>query len=76
MIRKIEKIENSHVLVFDDALLKLTQLKEGDQVNVEVESCGTIKIFPIKSEPTEGEIQAAIEDMMEDYAPTLRKLSE
>lgn len=76
MIKTISKIGNSRGLIFDSALLQLAHLKEGDEVNVEVHAGGTITITPIKSEPTEEEVDAAIAETMDEYADTLTKLAQ
>jgi antitoxin component of MazEF toxin-antitoxin module len=47
MIKTITKIGNSRGIIFDAALLELAHLKEGDEVNVEVHSGGTITIVPM-----------------------------
>jgi antitoxin component of MazEF toxin-antitoxin module len=47
MIKTITKIGNSRGIIFDAALLELAHLKEGDEVNVEVHSGGTITIAPM-----------------------------
>ena len=43
----IDKIGNSHGLIFDSTLLQLARLKPGDEVNVEVHPGGTITITPM-----------------------------
>lgn len=75
MIKTITRIGNSRGLIFDSALLQLARLKEGDQVNVEVHSGGTITITAIRPEPSREEIDAAIASTMDDYAETLAKLA-
>lgn len=75
MIKTITKIGNSRGLIFDSALLELAHLKEGDQVNVEVHSGGTITITPLKPEPSQEEIDAAISETMDEYSETLDKLA-
>jgi antitoxin component of MazEF toxin-antitoxin module len=47
MIKTITKIGNSRGIILDAALLELAHLKEGDEVNVEVHSGGTITIAPM-----------------------------
>lgn len=75
MIKTIAKVGNSRGLVLDSALLQLARLKEGDQVNVEVHSGGTITITPIRPAPSREDIDLAIETTMNDYAETLAKLA-
>ena len=50
MIKTITKIGNSRGIIFDSALLQLARLKEGDQVNVEVHSGGTITLTRVDLE--------------------------
>ena len=75
MIKTISKVGNSRGLIFDSALLQLAKLKEGDQVNVEVHSGGTITITPLRPEPSSEEIDAAIAETMDEYSSTLAKLA-
>lgn len=76
MIKTITKVGNSRGLIFDSALLQLAKLKEGDQVNVEVHSGGTITITPLRPEPSPEDIDAAIAATMEEYSGTLEKLAQ
>lgn len=57
-------------------MLQLAKLKEGDQVNVEVHSGGTITITPLRPEPSPEEIDSVITETMEEYSSTLAKLAE
>lgn len=75
MIKTISKIGNSRGLIFDSALLQLARLREGDLVNVEVHVGGTITITPVKTEPSQEDIDTAIAETMEEYADTLTKLA-
>jgi antitoxin component of MazEF toxin-antitoxin module len=59
MIKTITKIGNSRGIIFDAALLELAHLKEGDEVNVEVHSGGTITIAPMKRPLIEAEEAAS-----------------
>ena len=47
MIKTLTKIGNSHGIIFDSALLQLSHLKPGDEVNVEVHAGGAITITPL-----------------------------
>ena len=47
MIKTISKIGNSRGIIFDAALLQLTHLQEGDEVNLEIHAGGTITITPL-----------------------------
>jgi antitoxin component of MazEF toxin-antitoxin module len=48
MTKTISKVGNSQGLIFDAALMELTRLKVGDQVNVEVHNGGTITLTPMQ----------------------------
>ena len=77
MVKKIAKIGNSKGLVFDSALLKLANLEEGDEVNVEVHSGGTITVTPLQRKlPSPEEIDDLIEGTMGAYAETMKKLAQ
>ena len=56
MIKTITKIGNSQGLIFDSALLQLSRLKVGDEVNVEVHAGGTITIAPMAPTVIEPEV--------------------
>ena len=48
MTKTISKVGNSQGLIFDAALMELTHLKVGDQVNVTVHEGGTIVLTPLR----------------------------
>lgn len=75
MVKTITRVGNSHGLILDAALLELTRLKAGDEVNVEVHEGGTITITPIRPQPTVEEVSRVIKRTMKDYARTMKKLS-
>lgn len=75
MIKTITKIGNSHGIIFDSALLQLAHLKPGDEVNVEVLSGGTITITPMDSGPNPEEFSAKVENVMQRYAQTMKRLA-
>jgi len=75
MIKTISRIGNSRGLIFDSALLQLAHLKEGDQVNVEVHTGGTITITPMNPETKPQEISELIQDTMKKYARTMQRLA-
>lgn len=75
MVKTITKVGNSQGLIFDTALLELTHLKAGDQVNVEVHEGGTITLTPVKPRPSDREVSRQIKRIMKDYAGSLKKLS-
>lgn len=55
MIKTISKIGNSQGIIFDSALMQLTRLQVGDEVNVEVHPGGTITIAPMSPKVIEAE---------------------
>jgi antitoxin component of MazEF toxin-antitoxin module len=75
MIKTISKIGNSHGIIFDSTLLQLSHLKPGDEVNVEVHPGGTITLTPMKPAPTPAEFSAKVEDVMQRYSGTLKRLA-
>lgn len=75
MIKTITKIGNSQGIIFDSALLQLARLKAGDEVNVEVHAGGTITLTPMKPVPTPEEFSAKVEDVMQRYARTMKRLA-
>ena len=75
MIKTITKIGNSQGIIFDSALLQLAHLKAGDEVNVEVHPGGTITLTPMKPVPTPAEFSAKVEDVMQRYARTMKRLA-
>ena len=48
MTKTISKVGNSQGLIFDAALMELTHLKVGDQVNVTVHEGGAIVLTPLR----------------------------
>ena len=75
MIKTITKVGNSHGVIFDAALLELTRLKAGDEVNVEVHEGGTITITPMRPQPSRHDMSRIIKTTMKDYARTMKKLT-
>lgn len=75
MIKTITKIGNSHGIIFDSALLQLAHLKPGDEVNVEILSGGTITITPMNAGPTPDAFSAKVDDVMQRYAQTMKRLA-
>jgi antitoxin component of MazEF toxin-antitoxin module len=75
MIKTIAKVGNSHGIIFDTTLLQLARLKPGDEVNVEVHPGGTITITPLDPVPEPAEFSAKVEDVMQRYAQTMKRLA-
>lgn len=75
MIRTIRKIGDSQGLLLDDELLELTDLKMGDEVNVEVHAGGIITLTPILPRPSKSKISRVIKSTLNEYSGTMRKLA-
>ena len=75
MIKTITKVGNSQGIIFDAALLELSHLKSGDQVNVEVHEGGTITLTPLRPKPSRDEVSRLIKATMKDYSRTMKKLA-
>ena len=75
MIKTVTKIGNSHGIIFDSALLQLAHLQPGDEVNVEVHAGGTITITPLKPTPSPEEFSSKVEDVMQRYVQTMKRLA-
>jgi antitoxin component of MazEF toxin-antitoxin module len=75
MVKTINKVGNSHGIVFDSALMELAHLRPGDEVNVEVHSGGTITLTPLRPRHSRGEVSKLIKSTMKDYARTMKKLA-
>ncbi|HUA66180.1 MAG TPA: hypothetical protein VME24_10050 [Alphaproteobacteria bacterium] len=75
MVKTITKVGNSQGIIFDSALMELTHLKAGDEVNVEVHAGGTITLTPLRSRRSDAEVSKVIKSTMRDYARTMKKLA-
>jgi antitoxin component of MazEF toxin-antitoxin module len=75
MVKTITKVGNSQGLIFDAALMDLTGLRVGDQVDVSVAPGGTIMVTPIRKALPPQEMTAIIKRTIKDYRRTLRKLA-
>jgi antitoxin component of MazEF toxin-antitoxin module len=75
MVKTITKVGNSQGLIFDAALMDLTGLRVGDQVDVSVAPGGTIMVTPIRKALPPEEMTAIIKRTIKDYRRTLRKLA-
>jgi len=75
MIKSVSKIGNSQGIIFDAALLEMTHLKLGDEVNVEIHEGGTITLTPIRPKHTREEVSEVIKATMKDYARTMKRLA-
>ena len=75
MIKTITKVGNSQGIIFDAALLELTHLQPGDEVNVEVHAGGTITLTPLHPRPSGEEVSKVIKKTMKDYSRTMKRLA-
>jgi antitoxin component of MazEF toxin-antitoxin module len=75
MIKTITKIGNSQGIMLDAAIMDLARLKVGDQVNLEVHNGGTITLTPTRPVVTAEEASAAVKQVMQDYARTMKRLA-
>lgn len=75
MIKTITKVGNSQGLIFDTALVEITGLRVGDQVNVTVHEGGTVVITPIRKTVPPKAAAAVTRKVAKDYRRTLRRLA-
>lgn len=75
MIKSITRVGNSQGLILDAALLELTGLKVGDQVNVTVHEGGAITLTPVRRQASPETVAATIRKSVKDYRKTLRRLT-
>lgn len=75
MLKSITKIGNSQGLILDAALLELSGLKVGDQVNVTVHEGGTITLTPMRRRASPEAVTETIRKTTRDYRRTLRRLA-
>ena len=75
MLKQITKVGNSQGLILDNALMDLTGLRVGDQVDVTVAAGGTVVITPIRKALPREQVSATIRKTIKDYRKTLKKLA-
>lgn len=75
MLKQISKVGNSQGLILDNALMDLTGLRVGDQVDVTVAPGGAVILTPIRKAPPRAEVSAVIRKTVKDYRRTLKKLA-
>lgn len=75
MLKQITKVGNSQGLILDTALMELTGLRVGDQVDVTVAPGGTVVLTPIRRALPRGQVSATIRKTIKDYRGTLKKLA-
>ena len=75
MLKQITKVGNSQGLILDSALMELTGLRVGDQVNISVAPGGAIVLTPIRKAARPEAVAATIRKTVKDYRKTLKKLA-
>jgi antitoxin component of MazEF toxin-antitoxin module len=75
MVKTITKVGNSQGLILDAALMDLTGLRVGDQVDVSVAPGGAIVVTPLRKAAPPEVVSATIKRAVKDYRRTLRKLA-
>jgi len=75
MLKQITKVGNSQGLILDSALMELTGLRVGDQVDVTVAPGGSVVLTPIRKALPLEQVSATIRKTIKDYRKTLKKLA-
>jgi antitoxin component of MazEF toxin-antitoxin module len=75
VLKRITKVGNSQGLILDNALMDLTGLRVGDQVDVTVAPGGAVILTPIRKAPPREAVSATIRKTVRDYRKTLKKLA-
>ena len=75
MLKSITKIGNSQGLILDAALLELSGLKVGDQVNVTVHEGGTITLTPMRPHISATEAAKAAKDLIRRNRELFKRLA-
>lgn len=75
MTKTISKVGNSQGLIFDSALMELTHLKVGDQVNVTVHEGGSIVLTPLRSNITPDTAASTARRLIRKNSELFRRLS-
>jgi antitoxin component of MazEF toxin-antitoxin module len=75
MTKTISKVGNSQGLIFDSALMELTHLKVGDQVNVTVHEGGAIILTPVRRAIEPKKAAESAKRLIRKNAELFRRLS-
>jgi len=75
MLKRISKVGNSQGLIFDAALLELSGLKAGDQVNVTVHEGGAIVIAPMRPAIGADEARAGARNLIRRNSELFKRLA-
>lgn len=75
MLKSITRIGNSQGLILDAALLELSGLKVGDQVNVTVHEGGTITLTPMRPHISATEAAKTAKDLIRRNRELFKRLA-
>ena len=75
MLKSITKIGNSQGLILDAALLELSGLKVGDQVNVTVHEGGTITLTPMRPQISPDEAAKTSKELIRRNRELFKRLA-
>jgi antitoxin component of MazEF toxin-antitoxin module len=75
MLKSITKIGNSQGLILDAALLELSGLKVGDQVNVTVHEGGAITLTPMRPGISAADAAKAARDLIRRNRELFKRLA-
>lgn len=75
MLKRISKVGNSQGLIFDAALLELSGLKAGDEVNVTVHEGGAIVIAPMRPAIGADEARAGARKLIRRNSELFKRLA-
>jgi len=73
--KTISKVGNSQGIIFDAALMDLTRLKVGDQVNVSVHAGGSIVLTPMRPTIEPKAAAAAAKRLIKKNSALFKRLS-
>lgn len=74
MIKKVRKVGNSHVITLDKAIMEQMGLREGSEVNVQLDGRNAV-VSPAMPRVKDEEVTAALADGMKRYDDVLRRLA-
>ncbi len=74
MVKEIRKIGNSKGIILDAATLDAMNVDVGDKIEVTTHSSGAVTLNPISTYKEE-DFDNVLNEVMEDYKDTLKKLS-
>jgi antitoxin component of MazEF toxin-antitoxin module len=75
MLKSISKIGNSQGLILDAALLELSGLRVGDQVNVTVHEGGSITLTPVRPRIAAADAARTAKDLIRRNRELFKRLA-